>query len=39
MLVMVGTSAVTAQRQPGSVEHCMPRQWALFCCQGIDGDG
>jgi hypothetical protein len=25
MLAMVGTSAVTARRQPGSVEHCMPR--------------
>jgi hypothetical protein len=26
MLAMVGTSAITARRQPGSVEHCMPRQ-------------
>jgi hypothetical protein len=25
MLDMVGTSAVIALRQPGSVEHCMPR--------------
>jgi hypothetical protein len=29
MLAMVGTSAVTARRQPGLVEHCMPRRWAL----------
>jgi hypothetical protein len=29
MLAMVGTSAVTARRQSGSVEHCMPRRWAL----------
>jgi hypothetical protein len=29
MLAMVGTSAVTARRQPGSVEHCMSRWWAL----------
>jgi hypothetical protein len=26
MLAMVGTSAVTARRQPGLVEHCMPRR-------------
>ena len=26
MLAMVGTSAVTARRQLGSVEHCMPRR-------------
>jgi hypothetical protein len=39
MLAMVGTSAVTARRRSGSVELCMPRQWALFCCQVIDGDG
>jgi hypothetical protein len=26
MLAMVGTSAVTARWQPGSVEHCMPRR-------------
>jgi hypothetical protein len=29
LLAMVGTSAVTARRQPGSVEHCMPRRWGL----------
>jgi hypothetical protein len=37
--VMVGTSAVTARRQSGSVRHCTPRRWALICCQGIDRDG
>jgi hypothetical protein len=26
MLAMMGTSAVTARQQPGSVEHCMPRR-------------
>jgi hypothetical protein len=26
MLAMVGTSTVIARRQPGSVEHCMPRR-------------
>jgi hypothetical protein len=31
MLAMVGTSAVTARRQPGSVEHCAPRR------QGVSG--
>jgi hypothetical protein len=36
---MVGTSAVTARRQSGSVRHCTPRRWALICCQGINGDG
>jgi hypothetical protein len=29
MLAMVGTSAATARRQSGSVEHCMPRRLAL----------
>jgi hypothetical protein len=29
MLAMVGTSVVTARRQPGSVEHCMPRRCVL----------
>jgi hypothetical protein len=23
----------------GKLEHCTPRPWAPFCCQGIDGDG
>jgi hypothetical protein len=29
MLAMVDTSVVTARRQPGSVEHCMPRRRVL----------
>jgi hypothetical protein len=42
---MVSTSAVTAQRQSGSVEHCMPRWWALATNGGsmgtvdMSGDG
>jgi hypothetical protein len=37
--VMVGTSAVTARRQSGSVRHCTLRRWALICWRGINGDG
>jgi hypothetical protein len=29
MLAMVGASAATARRQPGSVGHCVPRRWVL----------
>jgi hypothetical protein len=34
---MVGTSAATARRLPGSVEHCMPRRCALAANGGSMG--
>jgi hypothetical protein len=35
---MVGTSAATARRQPGSVEHCMPRRGSMGTVD-VCGDG
>jgi hypothetical protein len=39
MLAMVGTSAVTARRQPGSVEHLYAKAVRPRRERGIDGDG